>query len=400
MNSNTVYWVWLQKALGAGSRIKELLEEFKTARALYEANIIEWRMSPSLVAKQIQNLEKTTLEDAQNIIDTCVSNGWEIITYGDDNYPERLREISNPPAVLYIDGILPDVDREVFIGVVGTRKASAYAIKVADIMCRGVADCGAVIVSGGALGVDSAAHNGAILAGGKTVAVLGCGLGTRYLMSNKNLRDAIKNNGALVTEFPPFTPASKYTFPMRNRIISGLSLGVLVVEAGVKSGSLITANYALEQNRDVFAVPCSILSSDFSGTNKLIDDGAFVVTKPLDLLSPYAEEFNLDLSRVKSTQQLMNETVVQNINAAPNEDKLSFENLEDGRQKQIQNNEAVSRLSGNNKIVYEALTQEFTHIDIIKEKCNLTSPQVLTALTALEIAELAKSASGMRYKLS
>lgn len=400
MNSNTVYWVWLQKALGAGSRINELIDEFKSAKALYEANIIEWRMSPYLVPKQVQSLEKTTLDEAEKIINVCVENGWDIICYGDKNYPERLKEISNPPAVLYVDGEFPNVDSEVLIGVVGTRKASAYAVKVADIMSRGISNCGAVVVSGGALGVDSAAHKGAILGGGKTIAVLGCGLGTNYLMSNQSLRDSIKNNGALVTEFPPFTSASKYTFPMRNRIISGLSLGVLVVEAGVKSGSLITANYALSQNRDVFAVPCSILSSDFSGTNKLIDDGAFVVTKPLDLLTPYAERFNLDLSKIKTTQQLMNETAVQYVNAKEKEDKLSFENLEAGRQKQIENNESVLKLKGNNKIVYEALTEEFTHIDIIKEKCSLTSPQVLTALTALEIADLAESTSGMRYKLS
>lgn len=400
MNKNTVYWVWLQNALGAGARIKEIIDDFGSAKSLFEANIIEWKMSPALVPKQVQRLESTPIEKAQSIIDVCEENGWDIICYEDERYPERLKEISNPPAALYVDGVFPDVDNEVLIGIVGTRKASDYAIKVASIMSRGISDCGAVVVSGGALGVDSAAHKGAVMANGKTVAVLGCGLGTKYLMSNEPLRNAIKKNGALVTEFPPFSAASKYTFPMRNRIISGLSLGILVVEAGVKSGSLITANFALEQNREVFAVPCSILSSNFSGTNKLIEDGAYVVTKPLDLLTPYAERYNIDLSKIKSVDELMNETAVQSVNVPESEDKLSFENLESSRQKRIENNETILKLNGNNKIVFEALTEEFTHIDLIKEKCALTTSAVLSALTALEIADLAESASGMRYKLS
>lgn len=400
MNDNALYWIWLQKALGEGARIKEIIEDFGNAKSLYDSNILEWRMSSALVPKQVNRLQSVKLQEAEKIINDCNKNGWQIITYEDEKYPNRLKEIINPPAVLYVDGELPDIDNEVLIGMVGTRKASDYAIKVTDIMSRGVAECGAVVVSGGALGVDSSAHRGAILSGGKTIAVLGCGLGTNYLLENKSLRDSIKKNGALVTEFPPFTKPSRYTFPMRNRIISGLSLGVLVVEAGVKSGSLITANFALEQNRDVFAVPCSILSSEFSGTNKLIDDGAYVVTKPLDLLSPYAEMYNLDLSKVKSVQKLMSETKDKSANVSVDKNKLSFENLDNSRCKRVQNQKAISQLSGNNRLVYESLTDEFTHIDIIKEKCGLSASAILSALTALEIADLVESASGKRYKLS
>lgn len=137
-----------------------------------------------------------------------------------------------------------------------------------------------------------------MLAGGTTVAVLGCGLGTRYLMQNEPLRAEIRSHGALVTEFRPFTPAGKHTFPLRNRLISGMSEGLLVVEAGSHSGSLITARCALEQGRDVYAVPGSVLSTDFAGTNDLINDGAYVVTQPVQLLSGYAERYHLDLDRV------------------------------------------------------------------------------------------------------
>ena len=401
MSENAIYWLWLQRALGEGVRFKEIIEDFKSVKEFYNANILEWKMSPALVPKQINKLEEISLDDVQNIIYTCEQNGWQIIDYDDEKYPERLKEIPNPPAVLFVDGVLPDVDKSVVISVVGTRRASEYAVKVTELLSRGVAECGAVVASGGALGVDSAAHRGAIMCGGKTIAVLGCGLGTSYLMGNKSLRDSIKQNGALVTEFPPFTGATKYTFPLRNRIMSGLSLGLLVVEAGVKSGSLITARFAAEQNKDIYAVPCSILSPEFAGTNKLIEDGATVVTKPADLLYPYAERFHIDLSKVKSVDRLMNENETTAANFEENKaNKLSFENLESGRAEREKREKASLSLSGNTKIVYEALTESLQHIDDITEKCNLPVSSVMGALTALEISDLAVSASGKRYKLS
>ena len=401
MSENAIYWLWLQRALGEGARFKEILEDFKGIKEFYNANILEWRMSPSLVPKQINKLEEVSLDDVQNIIYTCEQNHWQIIDYDDERYPKRLKEISNPPAVLFIDGDLPDMDNAVVISIVGTRRASEYAVKVTELLSRGIAECGAVVASGGALGVDSAAHRGAILCGGKTVAVLGCGFGTSYLMGNKSLRNSIKQNGALITEFPPFTGASKYTFPLRNRIISGISLGLLVVEAGIKSGSLITARFAVEQNKDIYAVPCSILSPEFAGTNKLIEDGATVVTKPADLLYPYAERFHIDLSKVKSVDKLMNENADISANFEEDKaDKLSFENLENGRNEREKREKAALSLNGNAKIVYEALTESLQHIDVITEKCNLPVSSVMGALTALEIADLAVSASGKRYKLS
>ena len=401
MSKNAVYWLWLQKALGEGAHFKEIIDDFGSIKSLFEANILEWKMSPALVPKQISRLEKIRIDEAEKIIELCERNGWQIIDYDDDKYPRRLKNIVNPPAVLFVDGKLPDVDQSVVLGMVGTRKASEYAVKVTELMSRGVAQSGAVVVSGGALGVDSAAHRGAILCGGKTVAVLGCGFGTNYLMGNKSLRDAIRNNGALITEFPPLTPATRFTFPLRNRIISGISLGVLVVEASVKSGSLITANFALEQGRDVYAVPCSILDPQYAGTNKLIDDGAAVATKPADLLYPYAEKYGIDLSKVQSVDQLMKDTADKNANViSADDEKFSFEYLEEGRRKREKREKAAIDLSGNTRAVYEVLTDSFQHIDIITENCGLSASSVLSALTALEISDLAISASGKRYKRS
>ncbi|MGN1203058.1 MAG: DNA-processing protein DprA [Eubacterium sp.] len=401
MSENLRYWLWLQKALGEGAYIKKILEDFGSAKELYDSNILEWRMSPSLTAKQVNMLEQTDINSTDEIIYTCNNNGWSIIDYDDRRYPNRLKEIYNPPCVLYTDGDLPDIDSLAVIGIVGTRKASEYAVKVAHIMSRGITECGALVVSGGALGVDTAAHKGALTAGGKTVAVLGCGLGTSYLNENKSLRDVIKNNGALVTEYPPFTKASRTTFPMRNRIISGLSSGVLVVEAGVKSGSLITANFALEQGRDVFAVPSSVLSVDFAGTNKLIDDGAIVATKPAQIVAVYAEKFNtLDISKARNVDELMNDETDKSANVKSEEDKLSFERLEESRDRRLKNEEKALKLTGDVKTVYECLNDCFLHIDTIIEKTGLTSQRVMASITQLEVMGLTESASGKRYKLS
>lgn len=400
MNSNAVYWVWLALALGEGARIKEIIDDFGGAEQLYHSNIIEWRMSSALVPRQVNKLEKADISEAEKIISVCNDNNWQIICYEDESYPERLKEISNPPAVLYVDGQLPDIDGNVLIGIVGTRKASDYALKSAEVMSRGICQGGGIIVSGGALGVDTAAHNGAIISGGKTIAVLGCGLGTDYLRGNKPLREAVKNNGALVTEYPPFTKASKYTFPLRNRIISGLSLGVLVVEAGIKSGSLITANQALEQGRDVYAVPCSILEERFSGTNKLIGDGASFAFNPVDLLYPYAEEYGLRLDDVKSSVEIASEMKIINANAENDESSTTFENISKTREKREKNRQISSTLSGSSKIVYDLLSDEFTHIDTITEQSNLTAYEAMTALTVLELDELVESVGGKRFKLT
>lgn len=400
MNENLLYSVWLQLALGAGAPVKEIIEYFGSAKELYSAGETEWKMSPALVPRQVERLSSVSLSQANDVLCICRMNGWSALCLGSEKYPRRLAEIENPPAVLYVQGDLPDIDNSIAIGVVGTRKASDYAMKAADVLCRGIAEMGAVVVSGGALGVDSAAHRAAILSGGKTVAVLGCGLGTKYLMENKPLRDSVSQNGALVSEFPPFTKASKYTFPIRNRIISGLSLGVLVVEAGVKSGSLITAGYAAEQGRDVYAVPCSILEPEFAGTNKLIDDGAAVVTKPSDLIYPYAERFGIKSGKAKEVKTIMNETARKAVNAADDSRSISFENLTASRRKRAERQRAAAGLSGNTLAVYRALSPDFMHVDEIKTETSLTVGEVLTALTALEIAGLAVSAGGKRYKLS
>lgn len=188
---------------------------------------------------------------------------------------------------------------------------------------------------------------------------------------------------------------------MRNRIISGLSLGVLVVEAGVKSGSLITANFANEQGRDVFAIPASVLSEDFAGTNKLIDDGAMVATNPAHIISVYAQRFDtVDLSKARTMSQLMADDKDKSANVEPCEDELSFDNLEKGREKRLNREDKARSLNADMKAVYNSLSEQFVHIDNIIEKTGMTPAKVSSALIQLEVLDLVQSATGKRFKLS
>ncbi len=391
------YWVWLQLCLGEGAHFKPIIEEFGSVEKLYSQNIIDWKMSPALSPAQVERLTKFSLRDAERVIIDCENNGWKIVCYDDGMYPEKLKNITNPPAVLYVDGELINLDAFATIGIVGTRKASPYAMKAAKLTAKGISLCGAVVISGGALGVDSAAHTGALDANAKTYAVLGSGFGTSYLKANSQLRNRIKNSGALITEFPPFVKATKNTFPLRNRIISGLSDGLLVVEAGVKSGSLITAHHALEQNRDVFALPASILDYNFYGTNKLIEDGATPATSPLVLIERYAEYYStLDLSKMQTLRELAEGKLESD---SPVREQVTFDNIRKNRAERLQKEEKAFLLEGDEKKVYSALDDELKTIEEILEKTGLAAPKALAALTVLEMKGLTESASGKRYKL-
>ena len=296
--NDQLYWIWLSMALGAGARTDEILSAFPHPRALYETDRTGRLLSGVFTGSQLDRLEKTTLQAAAHAAELCARNGWRICTPQDAGYPVLLKSLVDQPLALYCDGEMDFLNRRVAVGVVGTRKPTVESLNIARRISADMAAAGAVIVSGGALGIDSAAHEGALLANGKTVCVMGCGLGVDYLRENEALRREIRQNGALITEFPPFTPASRFTFPTRNRLISGMSCGVLVVEAGEKSGSLITARRANEQGREVFAIPGSVLTSAYKGVNRLIRDGAKAVTCAEDVLDAFAMMYpdRLDLT--------------------------------------------------------------------------------------------------------
>ncbi|MCR4564093.1 MAG: DNA-processing protein DprA [Clostridiales bacterium] len=388
----TEYWIWLSRTLGAGAKINDLLSYFGSPDEMYQAGSNEWRLSGLLTAKQIENLKQFSPSESSEIYRICEKNFWHIVTPSSSYFPVELMELPDMPAALYVEGDCGVLKSRLNIAFVGTRKASSYSRKIASSLAYEISRAGAVIVSGGALGIDSAAHEGALAAGGKTVAVLGCGLGTDYLQENSALRNEIAKNGALISEFLPFTPASRTTFPIRNRIISGMSAGTVVIEAGERSGSLITANLALSQGREVFAVPGDLTSSSYTGTNNLIRDGCTPVFSAEDIVRPF--KFMFPDFKLKNDGEKMPEPVKRE----SGKEKIIPE------KRQIKNEpKAVKRtdvsLSPNAKKVYDILGETPLHIDEITEKSALTSSQVLAVMTELELKGLVALENGRKYKI-
>lgn len=368
MTDSAKYDIWLSLALGYSSpKPKAIHGLYNSIKEFYDGGENEWRLSGVLTQKDITSLSTTPLEKALEIIARCDSLGISVIAFDDAEYPEKLSEIYDPPAVLYVKGKLPDFSSHLTIAMVGTRKATVYGKMASHLIAGSLAKVGTIIVSGGAVGIDSLSHIGAMEAGGVTVCVLGCGINYPYLMENKKMRDEIASTGALISAYPPDYPSGKFTFPERNRIISGLSDGVVVIEAGVKSGSLITARLAMEQGRDVFAVMGNITSPYSQGTNALIKDGAIPVTDYTDITS-YYPQFS--------------------IVAEPDDPVIP-----------VPVHKKHVGVSENAKKVYAVITAEPIHIDSITSASGLPVNRVLQAITELELEGLIASEKGRMYKI-
>ncbi len=286
------YWVAFNRISNVGpARFALLRNHFPDMRSAWNASISELEEAkiPSGIAEKII-FERATINPEEELY-KVIANNLKIITLSDDSYPALLREIHNPPPILYCKGTVQDPKDTQGIAIVGTRKNTTYGARVTESITRELTENECTIVSGLALGIDSIAHRACLRAKGRTIAVLACGLETVYPSSHERLaREIIENNGLLCSEFPIGTKSFKSNFPQRNRIISGMTRGTLIVEATKKSGSLITANCALEQNREVFAVPGSVFSSVSQGPNSLISQGATLVTGAKDIMVTFNME--------------------------------------------------------------------------------------------------------------
>ena len=301
-------WLTLKEVPGIGNLlVKRLVDAFHTPQTIFGAQLedlcrvqgISRRIAVNILSHRLSDQAKRQLEKAQRA-------GIAIIPLTHSDYPRLLREIPDPPPILQVAGTLPP--DSAMVAMVGSRKATAYGKQNAQNLAAQLAAHGFAVVSGMARGIDTAAHRGALSAGGKTIAVLGCGLGTIYPPENRGLAEAIAHSGALISEFNYNTPPEAHHFPMRNRIISGLSLGTVVIEASLKSGSLITARCAADQNRDVFAVPGHIQASQSVGTHRLIRDGAKLVATAADIM----EEFSAHIHSMDKR-----EVTTRNLNSSP-----------------------------------------------------------------------------------
>ncbi len=288
--ADSIYWIWLAECLGAACRdLEPLVTQFGSAYEVFSADESAYYRVPGVSEKTIDKLCRAReLGHAEKILESCIRTGIGVLTYDDPAYPAGLKRLADPPAVLYYRGRLPDLDRRVNVAVVGTRSMSEYGGRTAYKISYELASAGVVVISGMALGIDSVAQAAAMAAGGETVAVLGGGVDVIYPSEHRALYDRIIHRGAVVSEYPPGTPAKGAHFPVRNRIISGLAQGTLVVEADLRSGALITARTALTQGRDLFAVPGEVGSFHAAGANELLHAGANMVLSAQDILKTYS----------------------------------------------------------------------------------------------------------------
>ncbi len=396
-----VYWVWLQQAVGQGSSAVPLLSNlFSSPKEIYAADK-ESLSGAGLGEKTVENLCNKSLAKAQKILERSAKLGW-YLTPDDTLYPEVLRQLYSPPLVLYGQGVLPDFDATVTppIGVIGTRECTTYGKTVAGGIAAGLAAAGCVIVSGGARGIDCAAHEGALYAGGTTVVIKPCGLNVEYPKSTQKMRrNVLENNGAILTEYPPDTPAYSYHYQVRNRLISGLSWGICVVEAPEISGALITARTAREQSRDVFAVPGNALSPESAGSNALIKDGATMVTRAGEILQEYQYRCRgtLQEDEANTAQEAYYQFV---LNKPPFPQKAPFSRRRVADATPVTFEPSVScpqTATPTAKQVFETLSDSPQTAEWLCAATGLPAGKVFAALTELELFGCVKSYPGKRY---
>lgn len=287
-----IHWIWLstRKDLKERETIA-VVRYFGDPESVYQAEQQDYARIPGITTKAVAALMDKSLEESKKILRCCAEKGIQLLTWQDAAYPARLKGIMDPPVLLYYKGVLPDMSERPLIGAVGTRSYSAYGMNMAHQMGYQLTRGGALVVSGMADGIDAGVISGALAAGGGAVGILGCGVDVVYPSSNRELYEGVLRCGCLISEFPPGTRPYKWNFPKRNRLISGVSNGVLVVEAPERSGALITARLAAEQGRDLFAVPGNANSPSCQGSNRLLRDGAFLVHTGGDILEYYRYQY-------------------------------------------------------------------------------------------------------------
>ena len=412
-----VHWIWLSTRPHVSDRLKvELVRRFQDPETIYFADKESFAQIEDLSEEGRASLADKNLTEAEKILRDCRRENLGILTYQDAAYPARLKNISDPPLVFYYKGRLPDFDGFPLVGVVGTRKASAYGMSAAKKLGYQIARCGGIVVSGMASGIDGMATRGALTAGMPAVGILGCGADVVYPPSNRGLYEDMEQYGCLLSEFIPGTPPYGYNFPKRNRIISGLSCGVLVVEAPEKSGALITAQLALDQGRDVFVVPGNIDVDTFVGSNRLLRDGAIAISSGWDILSEYADQYpdkirKFDGAMRQSADGTLAETVAQTEKKQPKvaqKPKVPKTQKENSDKKVIDNGEASPYSDVEDKMppllpdeqkIVSALTKEPRPLDDVIAETGLPTARMLASLTLLQVKGIVKQHPGKRISL-
>lgn len=360
--SDIRHWIGLSMVHDIGPvTSRKLLASFGNPENIFKADTNSLLSVKGISRERALNIRKFSQWDqVEKYIGIMENKAIAAVSYQDDCYPEVLKNIEDAPVVLYMKGKYQPEDRFA-LGVVGSRKHTAYGEVVTQRIAGELSAAGFTVVSGLARGIDTLSHKSALAAGGRTIAVLGSGPDVCYPAENRGLTERIASSGCVLSEFPPGTLPNKENFPRRNRLISGLSLGILVVEATDNSGSLITASYALEQNKEVFAVPGNITSRNSEGTNKLIKQGAKIVLKTEDII----EELAPALKGYIKTE--LKERV---------------------------------QLEGEESRLCAMLSREPRHVDLISRESGLSVNQLLNLLLSLELKGIVKQASGKRFYIA
>ncbi len=416
-----VHWIWLAHRPAVSDRMKvELLRHFPDPEDIFFADSGAFAFLEGLTQEAKEALQDKNLTPAEEILEACQREKLRILTFRDAAYPVRLKNIADPPVVLYYKGELPQIDALPVIGVVGTRKASAYGLQTAKRMGYQIGKCGGIVVSGMAYGIDGMAMAGALTAGQTVIGVLGCGADVVYPPSNRALFRDTEAYGCILSEFPPGTPPVKWNFPKRNRIISGLSCGVLVVEAPEKSGALITARQAAEQGRDVFAVPGNIDIPSFVGSNNLLRDGAIMASSGWDVVSEYQGLFpdKIRKNTASSHQTAYADEVAKAAQEAEKRPRKvaqkskvpeEKENLKKENDKKTIDKERtapysdvdsiLARLSAEEQNIVRTLKAGERLVDDVIAETGLTTGKLLAILTMLELKGIIKRLPGKRITL-
>ena len=406
------YWIWLTNVPGLSLTAQlRLIRDFESPEAVFLADREALSAVEGLTRQELESIEKRDMRRADQVLEDCAKHHISILTMQDAAYPRRLLAIENPPPVLYYKGTLLAFDRLPAISVVGSRKASAYGLATAKRMGCQIGACGGVVISGAARGIDSLALEGALSTGAPVAAVLGNGLDIVYPYEAKNLYADVIRNGCLLSEFIPGTKPLGSNFPRRNRIMSGLSLGVLVVEAAKKSGSLITANHALEQGRDVYAVPGNVGLAACEGSNLLLQEGAMLATCGWDVLQGYQARFPDRLRHVSAGEKLTlspqdakylytDEPAAQTAPAPSPRASEPEKRIDNSEQRNyIDLQQVKDQLTEDELTIVEILRPGQRHVDDIIAQSGMPAARVLASLTLLEVKGYVQQQPGKRFDL-
>ncbi len=410
MNEKLLMWLWLNKVFGeANPRKWDATTRFDTIEECYYT--LKDGDYYGLVEKEIENVKRFDLSSCERLVEYCDKNNIKIYCCESEGFPSRLREIYNPPAVIFAkhsSKSLDFLDDNVVVSIVGARQIDDYYSNVTTVISKELASSGVIVASGFAVGVDTCAHRGAIAARGKTVAVLGSGINYDYPGGTMEFKDEIAANGAVISEYPPLKPPKPGDFKARNRLLSGISMGVLVTQASSRSGSLNTVSNAVSQGRDIFCVPpADIFNDKYSGVIDLLRDGAIAVFSAKDVLFEYCENYShrldyarnlMDFSLRSEDSSVFSGTQKETKKPTKKTQKNKYDNLNNITEKPAEHD--LSGLSENQVRIVKLLRENTLLTDEISRKTQIGVDVLFSELTELEIMGIIKALPGNRFSIN